>query len=260
MTELLSDGRGRVVIEGVTPQVDGGRFAVKRVVGDVLTVEVDAFTDGHDEIRVVLRWCAGDSEQWQETAMEPLGNDRWRASSPLLTVGRYEYSVAGWVDHWETWRHDLKKRVDAGQDVSVDLRIGAALVEGAAERAAPEDASRLRAAVANLTPEGALDAELDALVEKYPDRSLETTLEQPLAVTVDPVRARFSAWYELFPRSASVDPNRHGTFSDVIARLPYIEELGFDVLYLPPISPIGRQFRKGPNNKASTDPADPGVP
>ena len=260
MTALPNDGRRRVVIEGVTPQVDAGRFAVKRVVGDVLTVEADAFTDGHDEIRVVLRWLGGDSEMWQEAEMEPIGNDRWRASLPLSKVGRYEYSIAGFVDHWATWRHDLKKRIDAAQDVTVDLRIGAALVEAAAERADVADAGRLRAAASKLTAERALGAELDALVEKYPDRSLETTLEHPLAVTVDPERARFSAWYELFPRSASADPDRHGTFADVIARLPYIEELGFDVLYMPPISPIGQQFRKGPNNKASTDPADPGVP
>ena len=117
MRQLPTDGRRRVVIESVTPQVDGGRFAVKRVVGDILTVEADAFTDGHDEIRLVLLWRDGDAETWRETAMEPLGNDRWRGSFPVAVVGRYEYSIAGWVDHWETWRHDLKKRVDAGQDV-----------------------------------------------------------------------------------------------------------------------------------------------
>jgi len=256
-----ADGRRRVVIENVTPQIDCGRFPVKRVVGDVLVIEADAFIDGHDEIRVVLRTRVGQADAWHETEMEPLGNDHWRASVSLTELGRYEYSVAGWVDHWETWRHDLKKRIDAaGQDVTVDLRIGAALVEGAADRAIPADSSLLRAAASKLTAAQALGAELDALVEKYPDRSLETTLEQPLAVTVDPERARFSAWYELFPRSASADPERHGTFEDVIARLPYVEELGFDVLYMPPISPIGRQFRKGPNNEPSTDPTDPGVP
>jgi starch synthase (maltosyl-transferring) len=260
MRELQGDGRRRVVIENVTPRVDDGHFPIKRIVGDVLDVEADAFTDGHDEIRVVVRWRSDDSAAWRETEMEPLGNDHWRASFPLPTIGRYEYSVAGWVNHWETWRHDLRKRIDAGQDVAVDLRIGAALVAGAADRATDEDARMLAGAASNLTAERAFSADLDALVEKYPDRSLETILEPPLAVVVDPERARFSAWYELFPRSASPDPNRHGTFEDVVARLPYIEELGFDVLYMPPISPIGRQFRKGPNNKASTDASDPGVP
>jgi len=254
------DGRRRVVIETVTPEIDFGRFPVKRVVGDVLTVEADAFTDGHDEICVVLRWRWGEDEEWRETEMEALGNDRWRAVQPLERIGRYEYSVSAWVDHWETWRHDLRKRVDADQDVTVDLRIGAALVAGAAQRATARDAVVLRAAASDLSAARALGPELDAVVASYPDRSLETTLDQSLAVTVDPERARFSAWYELFPRSASPDPQPHGTFRDVIARLPYVEELGFDVLYMPPISPIGMQFRKGPNNTSSTNPEDPGVP
>jgi starch synthase (maltosyl-transferring) len=254
------EGRRRVVIENVTPRVDDGRFPVKRVVGDVLTVEADAFTDGHDEIRVVLQSRAGDDENWTETDMEPLGNDRWRASFPLPSIGHYEYSVSAWVDRWETWRHDLKKRVDARQDVTVDLRIGAELVNSAAGRATAGDAATLRAAAAGLTVQQALGDELARVVDRYPDRTLETTLDQPLAVVVDPARAGFSAWYELFPRSASPDPKRHGTFRDVIARLEYVQQLGFDVLYMPPISPIGRQFRKGPNNQPSTDPSDPGVP
>jgi starch synthase (maltosyl-transferring) len=249
-----------VVIENVAPSVDGGRFPVKRVVGDALTVEADAFADGHDEIRVALRWCGGESQEWHEQDMEPLGNDRWRAAFPLESVGRYEYNISAWVDRWETWRHDLKKRVDAGQDVAVDLQIGSQWVAAAAERAAAADADALRRAAAKLKVKDALGEDLDAIVEKYPDRSLETTLPQALAVTVDPPLARFSAWYELFPRSASPDPKRHGTFRDVVARLGYVQDLGFDVLYLPPISPIGLQFRKGANNRPSEDPSDPGVP
>ena len=195
-------GRRRVVIENVTPHVDDGRFPVKRVVGNSLTVEASAFVDGHDEIRVVLRWCGGAASEWQEVDMEPLGNDRWRASFPLSEIGRYEYSVSGWVDRWETWRHDLKKRVDVGQDVTVDLRIGAAIVDSAGDLAAGDHATVLKGAAAALTVEQALGDGLDAIVQTYPDRSHETTLDQPLAVTVDPERARFSAWYELFPRSA----------------------------------------------------------
>src|SRR4029453_15936112 len=121
---IPDEGRRRVAIENVSPEIDGGRFAVKRVVGDVLTAEADAFTDGHDEIRVVLGWCEDDCLEWREVEMEHLGNDRWRASFPLAEIGRYQYTVTAWVDHWETWRHDLKKRVDAGQDVTVDLQIG----------------------------------------------------------------------------------------------------------------------------------------
>ncbi len=266
------DGRRRVVIERVTPQVDGGRFAVKRIVGDTLVVEADLFNDGHDECRAVLRWQrAGDSGEWHEQEMEPLGNDRWRASFALAEIGRYHYAVTGWVDHLRTWQHDLVKRLDAGQDVSVDLLIGAQLIDGAVGRAAPVDPAaveRLAAWAAELRATGdpaargrrALEEELTRLAERYPDRTFEATLEGPLEVVVEPERARFSAWYELFPRSASPDPDRHGTFQDVIARLPYVERLGFDVLYLPPIHPIGLQYRKGPNNRPSTDPADPGVP
>jgi starch synthase (maltosyl-transferring) len=253
-----------VAIENVSPEIDGGRFAVKRVVGDVMTVEADAFTDGHDEIRVVLGWCEDDCLEWREIEMEHLGNDRWRASFPLAEIGRYQYTVSAWVDYWETWRHDLKKRVDAGQDVTVDLQIGSGIVASAADRAAERavraDAEELREAASRMTADLALGSELDPIVEQYPDRAHETTLEQPLSVVVDPERARFSAWYELFPRSASPDPKRHGTFQDVINRLDYVKDLGFDVLYLPPIHPIGRQFRKGPNNQPSNNTLDPGVP
>ncbi|HSH22095.1 MAG TPA: alpha-1,4-glucan--maltose-1-phosphate maltosyltransferase [Candidatus Caenarcaniphilales bacterium] len=262
MTDLPGAGRQRVVIENVSPQVDGGRFPVKRVVGDELTVEVDAFVDGHDEIRVVLRWCAEDrransAAAWHETEMEPLGNDRWRGSFPLDKVGRYAYTVCGWIDHFRTWRRDLAKRLDAGQDVAIDMQIGAELLRRAAARAeavgAHEDARRI-------SESRTVDDAVAEVVERYPDRAYQTSHERELEVVVDRERGRFSSWYELFPRSASPDPERHGTFADVIARLPYVAQLGFDVLYLPPIHPIGRQFRKGPNNVTTAGPGDPGVP
>jgi starch synthase (maltosyl-transferring) len=260
MTGLPHDGLRRVVIENVTPSVDGGRFPVKRVVGDTLVVEADVFADGHEELRAVVRWRAPNSDEWHETEMAALGNDRWRAAVELTEVGRWQYDVVGWIDWYRTWRHDLLKRLDANQDVSVDLQIGARLVEAAAQRAAGADRRRLAAAARRLAAGHGLAAELVLLVENYPERANETSLGQPLALTVDPERARFSAWYELFPRSASPDPRRHGTFADVTARLPYLANLGFDVLYLPPIHPIGRQFRKGPNNTTKSKSADPGVP
>ena len=270
--ELPAEGRRRVVIEGVAPQIDGGRFAVKRTVGDGLMVEADAFADGHDHIRVVLRYCPPAASDWLEVEMEHVGNDRWRASVPLEQIGRYRYTVAGWVDHFRTWVDDLEKRVEAGQDVAVDLLIGADLVDRAADRAAASSGTashRLRARAAELRDgtsspgeraARALDPDVSLLVERYPQRTYDTVQEPSLEVVVDRERARFSAWYELFPRSASPDPSRHGTFRDVIARLPYVQELGFDVLYLPPIHPIGRQFRKGPNNVVGGGPDDPGVP
>jgi starch synthase (maltosyl-transferring) len=256
---LPSEGRQRVVIENVRPRVDDGRFPVKRVTGDRLTVQADAFSDGHDEVRVVLRWRGPDDGAWKETPMEPLGNDLWQASFEVSTIGRYTYSVAGWVDRWATWRHDLEKRIAAGQDVTVDLQIGTQLVTAAANRAPGEDRPVLEQIAARLTTDEALDPRTSEFVERFPDREHQT-LSADYEVVVDPPHAQFSAWYELFPRSASPHPARHGTFRDVIARLDYVGELGFDVLYMPPISPIGRQFRKGPNNQPSTNPEDPGVP
>jgi starch synthase (maltosyl-transferring) len=262
VSDLPTDGRQRVVVENVTPRVDGGRFPIKRVVGDSLTVQADAFGDGHDEIRVVLRWAgpvtaATPDPQWHETAMEPLGNDLWQASFPLESLGRYRYTVVGWVDQLGTWHHDLAKRIDAGQDISIDLQIGRQLLEDAAGRAEAagrqQDARRLR-------DNGEITDELVELGLRHPGREHESWYEHVLEVVVDPERAQFSAWYELFPRSASPDAGRHGTLRDVIDRLPYVAGMGFNVLYLPPIHPIGRQFRKGPNNVTTAKPGDPGVP
>jgi starch synthase (maltosyl-transferring) len=261
------NGRRRAVVEGVVPHVDCGRFPIKRVVGDRVVVEADAFADGHDVVVAVLRHRGPDGD-WVELPMEALGNDRWRASFEVAEVGRHEYTVAAWTDAWVTWRGDLVKRLDAGQDVAVDLKIGAALVDAAVRRAvtdgATEDAEELERWAERLregsAARGALDDDLDTRMRRHADRSHVTAFEPVLGITVDPVHARFSSWYELFPRSASPVPGRHGTLRDVIDRLAYVEDLGFDVLYLPPIHPIGRTFRKGPNNVTTAGPDDPGVP
>jgi starch synthase (maltosyl-transferring) len=263
-----ADGRRRAVIEDVTPRVDGGRFPIKRVVGDRVLVEADAFSDGHDRVVAVLRHRPSGSADWVETPMAAIGNDRWRAEFRVEQVGRASYTVAAWVDHFATWQHDLETRVEAGQDVTVDLLIGANLVAAAAGRARGADATRLRAIVDELRAARpyaeratlALGNELATLMAGHPDREHVTVHEPALDVVVDPVRARFSTWYELFPRSASTAAGRHGTFRDVIERLPYVAGMGFDVLYLPPIHPIGTTFRKGPNNVTTASPADPGVP
>jgi starch synthase (maltosyl-transferring) len=192
-------------------------------------------------------------------------NDRWRVTLALDVVGRHEFTICGWVDRFATWRHDLERRVEAGSVSPMDLAIGAHLVRAAAGRASLADRDMLMSMADTLgDPErgigAALSGDLALLMEAYPDRALETVLEPSLAITVDPPHARFSAWYELFPRSASAEAGRHGTFRDVIARLPYVADLGFDVLYLPPIHPIGRTFRKGPNDTLVAGPDDPGVP
>jgi starch synthase (maltosyl-transferring) len=260
------DGRRRVVIEGIVPTVDDGRFPVKRVLGDRLVIEADVFGDGHDLVVATLRHRPPGADGWHEIPMTSIYNDRWRAEVELSALGRHAYTIAGHIDHFGTWRHDLDKRLAAEQDVTVDLRIGARLVAEAAERAGGADARRLTRLARTLEGGGrravaaATSDDLAELMARHPDRRHETQREPPLEVEVEAVIARFSTWYELFPRSTSTEEGRHGTFRDVIARLPYVAELGFDVLYLPPIHPIGAAHRKGPNNATEAGPGDPGVP
>ncbi len=265
-TASTSDGRSRVVIEQVTPAVDCGAFPVRRYVGDVVEVEAVAYADGHDAIAVVLLHRREDETAWTEVAMEPAVNDRWLAAFPVPEIGRYRYTAVAWVDRFTTWARALAKRVAAGQDVAVDLVVGAELVEAAAARAPEPDASRLRALAATIRAggetagEAAGSAGLAALMHRHAERRFATTFERELVLEVERERARFGAWYELFPRSATTEPGRHGTFADVEDRLPEIAAMGFDVLYLPPIHPIGRRHRKGRNNATEAAPGDPGSP
>ncbi|MDR5683261.1 MAG: alpha-1,4-glucan--maltose-1-phosphate maltosyltransferase [Armatimonadota bacterium] len=260
------ENRRRVVIEAVQPQVDGGRFAVKRTVGDRLVVTADVFADGHDSVACALLWRREDEEDWNEVPMEPVGDDRWRAAFVVDGVGRYRYTVEGWIDRFGSWVRDLEKRMRAGQQTNVDLQIGASLVEDAAGRAAGPDRADLMKA-ARVLREGTVEAtrtafsrELAALMARHDPRRIVTRYERELQVVVDRQRAGFSAWYELFPRSCATEPGRHGTFRDVERLLPYVAGMGFDVLYLPPIHPIGRTHRKGKNNSPVAGPDDPGSP
>jgi starch synthase (maltosyl-transferring) len=260
----------RVVIEDVSPEIDGGRFAVKRTVGETITVTADIFTDGHDLVAAALRWRRAGEDAWEETPMRPLGNDRWTGTFAVGAVGRSLYTIHAWVDRFRSWRDDLAKKSAAGHDVTVDLLAGAELVEQASRRAPGTDretllrwAQDLRSPRGRETPEDpgrSLDEELALLMDHYPDRSRATIYEKEIPVTVDREKARFSTWYELFPRSCAVEPGRHGTFRDVEARLPYVASMGFDVLYFPPIHPIGRTHRKGRNNAPAAAPDDVGSP
>lgn len=260
----LKEGRQRVIIEGIYPEIDGGRFAIKRTVGEKVVVEADAFTDGHDAISLVLLYRKAGASGWSETPMQFLANDRWRGSFVVSEMGRYCYTVQGWVDHFKSWARDLQKRVSAGQDVTVDLLIGAEQVEAAVGHAKGKDATRLKSAAMSLrsgSEEGiqtGLSQELTDLMYRYAERKYATTYAPELPVSVDRARARFSAWYEMFPRSCSPQPGKHGTFRDCVERLPYIAWLGFDVLYFPPIHPIGRIKRKGKNNNVVAGPDDVG--
>jgi len=255
-----AEGRQRVVIEAVTPQLDAGRFPARRVVGETVTVEADIFADGHDAIAAVLRFRHETSAAWTELPMVALANDRWRGEFPVTELGTYLFTVEAWIDRFETWRRQLAKRLEAKQDVEVDLELGARIVEEAAARDGGADAAPLAALAKSLRAGSApaLDGRASPLMRALEDRSLATIYGRELAVLVEPIRARYSTWYELFPRSAGL-AGRHGTFEDVERVVPEIAAMGFDVLYLPPIHPIGRTHRKGANNRPAQA-GEPGSP
>jgi starch synthase (maltosyl-transferring) len=264
----VQEGRKRVVIEGVKPEIDGQRFPIKRVEGEQVVVEADIFADSHDALSCLLLYRKEDEPLWTEIPMEPLGNDRWRGSFVVTEVGRYRYSIEAWIDRFTTWRQGLVKKVQADQDVSVDILAGIEIIEEASPRAPDIEGEKLQAWARLLRSKTdpsekvdlALDEELAQMVPKYPDRRLSTTYEKELRVVVDRERARFSAWYEVFPRSCGSEPGVHGTLKDCEDRLPYIAAMGFDVLYLTPIHPIGRTHRKGKNNAYQAGPDDTGSP
>ncbi len=257
----------RVVIEGVQPAVDCGRFAVKRVVGDEVVVGAAVFADGHDVVEAVTEHKAPGENTWTMVTMEPKANDRWTASFELADIGRHWFRVAGWVDHFATWAHGVEKKAEAGQELEVEFRIGADLIRAASVRANGMDRTLLEqfagtVADTDLDRDARLRASLDdrlhATMKTFPDRTAaSTSIEYP--IDVDRERARFSSWYELFPRSWGPE-GRHGTLADVADRIDYVADMGFDVLYLPPISPIGTTKRKGPNNTLDAGKDDPGVP
>jgi starch synthase (maltosyl-transferring) len=264
----IREGRVRAVIDAVLPAVDGGRFPVKRIVGEAVAIEAHCLTDGHDKLRVVLRWQSVGADDVYEVDMKAQANDVWLAAFTPPRAGRYRYTVMAWVDHFESWRAELERRSDPA-DIRMALQVGAALIDEAAARAKGSDAAiltewsaQLRAGVEDADPAGqkamALDAARAAIVARHADRSLasSTTLE----LVADRKRAGFSSWYEMFPRSAGAEPGHHGTFRDVETRLPYLADMGFDVLYFPPIHPIGRINRKGANNSLTAKPEDVGSP
>jgi starch synthase (maltosyl-transferring) len=258
------DGRRRVVIEDVTPRVDDGRFPAKRIVGDLVRVEADVFADGRDHIGALLRSRHEGDDAWQEAFMVPLGNDRWTAAFPVTELGTYLFGVSGWVDHFASWHADLLKRLEADQDVRVELKVGANMVARSA-RHDGDDAERLAAiasAMRGRSTEAAIEATRDPalprLMQVHGERRHPVETE-PFRVLVERERARSGAWYELFPRSSTASGG-HGTIDDLIGRLPEIAGMGFDVLYLPPIHPIGRVNRKGRNNEPTSTAGDVGSP
>ncbi|NTV17193.1 MAG: alpha-1,4-glucan--maltose-1-phosphate maltosyltransferase [Chlorobiaceae bacterium] len=259
------DGRQRVVIENVSPEIDGGKYPAKTVEGQCFFVEADIFVDGADTITAELCFRTLGSTGWQCSLMEQQGNDRWQGSITVGLPGRYEYTVKARVDHFQTWKKGLSKKIDAGQDVSLDLQIGALYIDEGVKRAGAADAakltlfaSRTRSSDAGEAIAAALDVQLAILMERYPDNAHASLYDKVLALTVEQKKAGCSTWYELFPRSWGSEPGKHGNFNDCRRQLPMIAGMGFDVLYLPPIHPIGYTKRKGKNNALVAAPGEPG--
>jgi starch synthase (maltosyl-transferring) len=227
-------------------------------------VEADVFADGHDAVACVMRYRHQNGPDWTEVQMSPLVNDRWRGEFVVTELGRYRFTIEAWVDPFQTWSRQLAKRIQAGQDVAHDLEIGARIVEGAAGRASGPDAEKLTGYAAQMrkgraSATATLASDLGELMERHADRAQSVVYGREVELIVEPVGARYGAWYEMFPRSAGKQ-GKHGTFRDVEDWLPYISSMGFDILYFPPIHPIGRTNRKGGNNTVQAKPDEPGSP
>ncbi|MGN7293457.1 maltotransferase domain-containing protein [Rhizobium sp. SAFR-030] len=256
----------RLAIEAITPSVDDGRFAVKRVVGDTVVVEADIFGDGHDPISAALFWRTADEERWTEVPMRLVENDRWRAEFTPKRMGRHEFAVETWRNPFQIFRYEFSKKHDARLDLNLEIQEGMAHVRDALSAAKgdvliglQELAERLDRAAEPERIELLLAPETFRLMAEA-DRRPHRLRSKSIPLDAERREAAFASWYQIFPRSQSGDPNRHGTFDDVIARLPAIREMGFDVLYFPPIHPIGTTNRKGRNNSLTAGPNDPGSP
>jgi starch synthase (maltosyl-transferring) len=261
----------RIAIESVDPSMECGRFAAKALAGEPFTIEADVFCDGHDPLQVMLRHRARGARQWREAPMRLIENDRWRATLVFDDVGHHEYALAAWRDLYAGWRDEVSKKYDAGQAVSLELSEGRLLLEETLERgkALPAaERSALKAVLKELDESPAegdvfsvlMSDDVAKLMARCCVRTSLTKSERVYQLFIDRKQAGFSAWYELMPRSQSGRAGVHGTFDDVIRRLPYVRQLGFDVLYFPPIHPIGRVNRKGRNNTLIAGPTDPGSP
>jgi starch synthase (maltosyl-transferring) len=259
--------RRRIVIENVSPLIGAGRYPIKRVSGEAIVIEADIFRDGHDVLRAEVCFRPEHLRStWSRVPLEPLENDRWRGVFTLPEPGDYIYVVHAWTDEWESWLRPLLKKIEAKQEVASELLEGADIVRRAAKNSPHEHRKQLHQfseKLAKASPEVALDLfeqkQFLAWVKSSQARVHETESEK-YRVQVDRVTARFAAWYEMFPRSQGTVPGQSGTFDDCIRRLPDIQRMGFDVIYLPPIHPIGRAFRKGKNNSLVAGVGDPGSP
>ncbi len=265
---MFDDPLRTIAIENIEPQIGCGAFPIKREVGDTVVVEADIFKDGHDLLCAVLLYRKVGDTTWSEAPMTLFDNDRWRGSFVVSDLGRYQYVIEAWRDEYGSWVQDLVKKHDAGEDVGSDLLEGERIIARTRDRASgpvQTDLGRWLAAWAALGDQhrrvvAAAEPSIVAMMRSVPDRSRATRSDVVLEVVVDPVWARFGAWYEMFPRSQGTVPDRSATFRDCERRIPAIRDMGFDILYLPPIHPIGITHRKGRNNSPVCSPGDPGCP
>ena len=267
------EGHKRVSIRNVSPQINCGKYPIKRVENEEIKVEADIFGDGHDKVDAVLLYRSkfkgrGKEKKWQEQPMTFEGNDHWTSTFRFADSGTYEYTIEAWVDHFKTWQDGLQKKAAAGQDIKTELLIGAELMEDALSRASGPDKKKLKEwiklfkdeeqskrAVSEALSDSATKVMYDS---RDPDRAFP--YDRVLEVRVERKKALFSAWYEFFPRSSSPEEGRHGTFKDCENVLDEVAKMGFDVVYFPPIHPIGRSHRKGLNNATNAQEGDPGSP
>ncbi|WP_206513260.1 alpha-1,4-glucan--maltose-1-phosphate maltosyltransferase [Pelagibacterium montanilacus] len=268
---LMALAANRIAIEGIEPEIDGGRFASKAVIGEPVLIQADVFADGHESIdAAVLYRAKGTDAVWLEEPLEFVENDRWRASVVFSENRLYEFTIIGWRDLFGTWRKDTAKKYAAGLDIALELEEGRRLLDSArhADRATPADKGALDRVLdtfGGLADNGVRWAllssdDIAALMTRAATRTNLSRYERDLEIFVDRKIAAFGAWYCMFPRSQSGDPHRHGTFDDVIGKLPYVRDLGFDVLFFTPIHPIGEANKKGKNNSLTAGPDDPGSP
>jgi len=259
----MTNGKVRVIIENVQPVVDGGAYLAKRTVGERVDVTASIFADGHDHIRASVLFKKKDAPDWSQVEMRPTFNDEWIASFPVTEIGKYDFTIHAWVDHFDTWFDGFRKKAAAKVEVYIELMEGAIFLKKLAGTSNPlllnlakklEDKGHY-AEAKNLV----LTEDFARIVQEHPLKE-DVTIAPEFEIVVEHKKALFSTWYELFPRSSSLQPGKHGTFQDCIRLLPRIAAMGFDVLYFPPIHPIGKVNRKGKNNSIRAQAAEPGSP
>ncbi len=265
----MINGKQRVVIENVQPEINHGKFAIKRIAGEKVRVTADVYADGHDQILAYLLFRKKGEQKWQKIGMQFVVNDQWQGTFTVNETGIYEYTIEAMVDHLSTWWKDIQKKVQSNQNILVDLKSGISLLTKSALKIKETDKKTAIQQMIALLQTGEpqdrlvknLEENLDTVfLQKYPVQSHITRYQKTLRVTVDRKRAGFSAWYEIFPRSCSTNPGCHGTLQDCLNRIPEIAQMGFNVLYFPPIHPIGITHRKGKNNSIIAHENEPGSP